>query len=124
MSIEFSSPAWYVLICILIGALYSYVFYRKEKLFNEVNKVVLYTMAFLRFITVCILTFLLLEPLIEIENQIIEKPVLVIAHDNSESLLVNKAHELIICIQMRPTMSTNCPFTILFPFAIILLQTI
>ena len=90
MTIEFSYPAWYVLICILMGLLYSFVFYRKEKLFNEVNKVVVYTMAFLRFTSVCILALLLLEPLIEIENQIIEKPVLVIAHDNSESLLVNK----------------------------------
>ena len=90
MNLEFSSPAWYVLICILIGLLYSFIFYRKEKLFNDVNKVVVYVMAFLRFTSVCVLTLLLLEPLIEIENQIIEKPVLVIAHDNSESLLVNK----------------------------------
>jgi len=90
MTIEFSYPTWYVLICILLGLLYSFVFYRKEKLLNEVKKVVVYTMAFFRFISVCILALLLLEPLIEIENQIIEKPVLVIAHDNSESLLVNK----------------------------------
>lgn len=95
MSLEFSSPAWYVLICILIGLLYSFIFYRKEKLFNDVNKVVVYVMAFLRFTSVCILTLLLLEPLIEIENQIIEKPVLVIAHDNSESLLVNKGSSFI-----------------------------
>ena len=90
MTIEFSYPVWYVLICILMGLLYSFVFYRKEKLFKEVNKVVVYAMGFLRFTSVFILTLLLLEPLIEIENQIIEKPVLVIAHDNSESLLVNK----------------------------------
>ncbi len=90
MNIEFSYPTWYVLICILVGLLYSFVFYRKEKLLNDVKKVVVYTMAFFRFISVCILALLLLEPLIEIENQIIEKPVLVIAHDNSESLLVNK----------------------------------
>ena len=90
MTIEFSYPVWYVLICILIGMLYSIVFYRKEKLFNEINKIVVYAMGFLRFNSVFILALLILEPLIEIENQIIEKPVLVIAHDNSESLLVNK----------------------------------
>ncbi len=90
MTIEFSYPVWYVLICILMGLLYSFVFYRKEKLFKEVNKALVYAMGFLRFTSVFILTLLLLEPLIEIENQIIEKPVLVIAHDNSESLLVNK----------------------------------
>ena len=90
MTIEFSYPTWYVLIGVLVGLLYSFVFYRKENLLNEVKKVVVYTMAFFRFISVCILALLLLEPLIEIENQIIEKPFLVIAHDNSESLLVNK----------------------------------
>ena len=90
MTIEFSYPTWYVLICILVGLLYSFVFYRKERLLNEVKKAVVYTMAFFRFVSVFILALLLLEPLIEIENQIIEKPFLVIAHDNSESLLVNK----------------------------------
>jgi len=90
MNIDFSYPTWYVLVCILVGLLYSFLFYRKEKLLNEVKKVVVYTMAFFRFISVTTLALLLLEPLIEIENQIIEKPVLVIAQDNSESILVNK----------------------------------
>lgn len=45
-------------------------------------------MLFLRFIVVSILAFLLLEPLIRFDKKTIEKPVIVIAQDNSESLTI------------------------------------
>ncbi len=90
MNIELSYPGWYVLLCVLVGVLYAFVLYRKEQLLNEVNKVVVYAMAFFRFCVVTLLAFLLLEPLVQTENQVVEKPVLVLAQDNSTSLLLNK----------------------------------
>lgn len=90
MNIEFSYPIWYVFICLLIGGAYSFVLYRKEDLLNEVKNAIVYAMAFFRFITVTTLCLLLLEPLIETETEIVDKPVLIMAYDNSESILLNK----------------------------------
>ena len=90
MNIEFGYPVWYSLICILVGVAYSFFFYRKEKLFDDIRNVVVYSMAFLRFITVTLLCLLLMEPLIQTETEIVENPVLILASDNSESLLLNK----------------------------------
>lgn len=47
-------------------------------------------MALARFLAVFILGVLLLKPLIESESQKIEKPIVVIAQDNTESILFNK----------------------------------
>ena len=50
----------------------------------------IYFRAFLRFSVVTRLALLLLEPLIQSENQTIEKPIVVIAQDNSQSVVLNK----------------------------------
>lgn len=47
-------------------------------------------MAALRFITITLLSFLLLSPLIKTIKRTVEKPVVVIAQDNSESLIAGK----------------------------------
>jgi hypothetical protein len=47
-------------------------------------------MATFRFLAVSILAFLLLSPLLKTVNREVEKPVIIIAQDNSQSLVVNK----------------------------------
>ncbi len=87
--IEFSYPIWYVFICALLGIGYSYLFYRNEKSFEGIHKALLYLMSFLRFGVVFLVSLLLLEPLILAENQEVEKPIIIFAQDNSQSILAN-----------------------------------
>lgn len=70
--------------------LYSALFYRRDKALNETPQWLIYVMALARFLAVFILGVLLLKPLIESESQKIEKPIVVIAQDNTESVLFNK----------------------------------
>lgn len=77
------------MLCILAGVSYSAVFYRKDKALNETPQGLIYVMSLARFFTVFVLGLLLLKPLIESESQKIEKPIVVIAVDNSESVLFN-----------------------------------
>lgn len=90
MNVEFSYPIWLVFVCVLLGVIYSVLFYRKEKLLSEVSNWIIYSMALLRFSVVTILALLLMEPLIQNETQTIEKPIVVIAQDNSQSVVLNK----------------------------------
>ncbi|MCT4580526.1 MAG: hypothetical protein N4A35_03840 [Flavobacteriales bacterium] len=83
-------PLWYILFCVLLGIGYAVLLYRKDKAFGEETKILPYFLGALRFFSVSILAFLLLEPLVKTENQIIEKPIIVIAQDNSESIQLSK----------------------------------
>ena len=47
-------------------------------------------MAFLRFLTVSVISFLLLSPLIKKTSEIMEKPLILIASDNSQSIIAGK----------------------------------
>jgi hypothetical protein len=89
-NISLNYPIWYVLFCVAIGLVFAFVLYRRDKLFNEVAKWVVPLLSFLRFTVVTIAAFLLLEPLIKTEKKTIEKPIIVIAQDNSQSILINK----------------------------------
>jgi hypothetical protein len=74
----------------LAGVLYSALFYRKDKALNETPQALIYIMSIARFLVVFGLGVLLLKPLVQSESQKIEKPIIVIAQDNSESILFNK----------------------------------
>jgi hypothetical protein len=66
------------------------VLYRKEEKFKTISVWLVRTMAFFRFVLVAILAFLLLSPFIKTLFNKIEKPVIIIAQDNSSSILLNK----------------------------------
>lgn len=86
----FTYPTWLILLCILAGVTYSALFYRKDKALSETPQWLIYTMAIARFVVVVIMGILLMKPLVKSETQKIEKPIVVIAQDNSESVLFNK----------------------------------
>jgi hypothetical protein len=88
--IEFSYPAWYLFFCALIAIGYSFLFYKKDSSFEGIAKYVIYVMSILRFGVVFSLLLLLLEPLILTDNSKVEKPIIVFAQDNSQSILANK----------------------------------
>ncbi len=88
MSVLLSYPAWYILLCLLCGAAYASLLYFRAGALRESPLWVRRLLAFGRFVVISILAFLLLEPLIRTENRKTEKPVIVIAQDNSQSLLL------------------------------------
>lgn len=83
-------PIWLSILCLIVAGLYAVLFYRKDKRLAETPQNVVKIMTAIRFIVVFILSFLLLRPLIKSVTTTIEKPVIVIAQDNSESVLMNK----------------------------------
>ncbi|HLC83293.1 MAG TPA: hypothetical protein VJI69_05650, partial [Bacteroidia bacterium] len=90
MNIVFEYPSWFILFCILAGVVYSFVLYRKDKKFSDISIWLVRLMAAFRFLVVTLLCFLLLSPLLKTVNRSVEKPVIIIAQDNSESLVVSK----------------------------------
>ncbi len=90
MELITEQPLWYLLFCLLLGAVYAFILYRKDSLLTDAPLWLKRTMIGLRFITVSFLSFLLLSPLFKISVSEIEKPIIVIAQDNSESLLIGK----------------------------------
>lgn len=84
------APIWFSLLCLLAGAAYALVLYYRDKRMKEAPPLWRRLMGVLRFLTVSLLAFLLLSPLLKMTSREVEKPVLVVALDNSESLLLNK----------------------------------
>lgn len=81
-------PIWLVLICLLAGLGYAFLLYRKPK--QDVNKTIHYLLFALRFLVVSFLCFFLLNPLIKNTTTYTEKPIIIIAADNSASITKNK----------------------------------
>ncbi|MEO6882530.1 MAG: hypothetical protein ABI199_00745 [Bacteroidia bacterium] len=83
-------PLWFSIFCILLGALYSFALYFREKGTYAFSKTILILTASFRFLTVSFLAFLLLSPLLKDTSRTTEKPIIVIAQDNSYSLILTK----------------------------------
>ena len=81
-------PIWLVLVCLLAGLGYAFLLYRKPK--QDVNKTIHYSLFVLRFLVVSFLCFFLLNPLIKNTTTYTEKPIIIIAADNSASITKNK----------------------------------
>lgn len=90
MNIVFEYPSWFIIFCLLAGIIYAYILYRNDKKFSDISIWIVRLMAAFRFLVVTILCFLLLSPLLKTVNRSVEKPVIIIAQDNSESLVAGK----------------------------------
>jgi hypothetical protein len=90
MSIILEYPWWFLIFCIACGALYAYVLYRGDRKLDEAPRWAVRAMGALRFAAVTFLAFLLLSPLIKTTTREVEKPVIIIAQDNSESVRIGK----------------------------------
>jgi hypothetical protein len=82
-------PAWYLVFCILTGLIYAGILYYKNA-DGDFTLLVRRAMAVFRFLSVTIISFLLLSPLLKSVFKTSEKPLIILAHDNSGSLLVGK----------------------------------
>ncbi len=90
MNVIFQSSPWWVLVCLLVGAVYAAALYQPVPGTNDTvsawDRNVRYGLAALRFLAVSLLCFLLVNPLIRSIKTLTEKPKVVLAIDNSESV--------------------------------------
>jgi hypothetical protein len=90
LSIITEAPAWYLLFCILAGLVYAGVLYYREARLKEISLWLRSVMGVFRFIVVFFLAFLLMSPLLKTIFREVEKPVIVIAQDESLSMTMGK----------------------------------
>lgn len=81
-------PWWFILLCILLGTLISGLLYLKNRNTGFSNRVIWF-LAFLRFLSVTVLAFLLLSPMLRTLKRNTVKPAIIIGIDNSSSVLMN-----------------------------------
>ncbi len=89
MSLITEYSGWFFFLCILLGASYALLLYYKNKSI-EYSKKSLITMASLRGIAVMLIAFLLLGPMLKMVLKQKEKPIIIVAVDNSKSLVSGK----------------------------------
>lgn len=87
MQLLLDYPWYYILFCLLAGAAYSFILYRKDpKQQDDTSGSWRLPLALLRFISVTLIAFLLLAPLVKRHVNTHEKPIIVLAQDVSESV--------------------------------------
>lgn len=83
-------PAWAIALCPILGLGFAFLLYYKDKRIEDLSKSVRLFLGFLRFALVTIIAFLLLGPLVRYFQTEIEPPAIVIAIDNSGSMVLSK----------------------------------
>ena len=90
--LQFSTewPAWYVLLCLVLGLAGAYLlYYFKDKVFKSLSpkwRVVLFVF---RTLSIGLLSILLLSPLLKYNKREVEKPIIAIGLDASQSIIFN-----------------------------------
>jgi len=78
-------PGWLILFCLFIAAAYSIVLYFRERK-NEFSVILRVFLGIIRFLAVFIISFMLLSPFFRSITKVKEKPVIILALDNSQSV--------------------------------------
>ncbi len=79
---------WLVLLCFLLGLVYSTLLYWRDRHISDLKKWLQWLLATIRFLFISFLAFLLLGPLLKTISNEVEKPIIIIAQDNSASILI------------------------------------
>ncbi|MXV17291.1 hypothetical protein [Hufsiella ginkgonis] len=77
----------WLLACLAIGAGYAFLLYQSSSYLQKSYRNVLFA---LRSLAVAVLAFLLFAPLIRITNKMVEKPLIIVAQDNSASIGITR----------------------------------
>lgn len=85
MSLITEYPAWFILFCIAAAVLYAGILYFKNRR-EEFCRATSRWLAALRFTAILVLSFLLLSPLVKHTFTKTEKPLIILAADNSASI--------------------------------------
>lgn len=83
-------PIWFIIFCLVSGFLFAWLLYRKDNKFAEASILIRNLMFAFRILSVSIIAFFLLSPVIKSIGKIIEKPIIIFAQDNSESIKQDK----------------------------------
>ncbi|HRN38393.1 MAG TPA: hypothetical protein PLL18_15920, partial [Flavobacteriales bacterium] len=89
MNLTTAHSLWFAPLCVLFGVLCAWLLYRGTRERNGWSPALQWAMGTLRALVVALLAFLLLEPMTRILVREVRKPVVVVAHDGSSSLLAN-----------------------------------
>jgi hypothetical protein len=90
MSIISDAPGWLIALCLVAGIVYAGALYFRDRFNRTYGSKLAALLGFLRFCSISIIALFLMKPLIKIINRDVEKPIIVIAQDNSESLVIGK----------------------------------
>ena len=97
MQLLLDYPWYFVLLCLMAGAAYSFILYRRgSKTPEQAPLAHRLPMALLRFVTISLIAFLLLAPLVKRNVNTHEKPIIVVAKDVSESVQESDCPQLLI----------------------------
>lgn len=88
MEILFEQPDWLIGLCVLLSALFALVLYRRDRLNRHMGVGLRAFLGVLRFGAFFFLALFLLHPLIRTIEQEIEQPIIVVAQDNTESMVL------------------------------------
>ena len=92
-NLTFQYPTWYILFCALLGLGVASLLYFRDKTFREQSQRLNWILGIIRFLSVTLIAMLLLSPLLKSLVTETKKPVIVLAQDNSESILANMDQE-------------------------------
>jgi hypothetical protein len=86
-NISIAYPWWFVLLCLLVGAIYAGLLYYKSKDYERFAdyRWVQFLLPILRFFLGSILAFLLLGPVLKYAGHITQKPIIALVIDDSKS---------------------------------------
>ena len=85
-NLSFQYPAWFLILCALLGLGYALLLYYRDTTFREQAPLLNRWLGVLRWLTITILSALLLSPLLKSVLTETKKPVVVLAQDLSESV--------------------------------------
>lgn len=92
-NLSFQYPTWYLLFCVLAGLAYALILYYRDSTFREMASRLNIWLGVLRFLAITILSALLLSPLLKSAEIETKKPLVILAQDESESVLAGFSEE-------------------------------
>ncbi len=87
--LTFQYPTWYILFCAILGLSVATILYFRDKTFKETSDSLKWILGIIRFLSVTLISMLLLSPLLKSIISETKKPVIVLAQDQSESILAD-----------------------------------
>lgn len=90
MTLITEAPGWLIILCVFAGIAYAGALYFKDRFNRNYGAPLATGLGVLRFISVTLIAMLLLRPMLRHFSYTEEKPIIVIAQDNSASLAASK----------------------------------
>lgn len=90
MEIISNYPWYYTLLCFVAGCIFSVLLYYRDKHHAERSKPLRYSLLAFRFLSISFICILLLDIFIKHLINETEKPIIIVAQDNSASIVANK----------------------------------